>query len=131
MTAKRAGTRDLRRDRFKVWPRGINHLSFVSTAWERQGPTRIATKSRRTIHLVHAYFTRNLASLAALSPLVRRPIYTLPGPISVTPRCPSGQAAAYRPFWSNFLNAIRFLPIEPTMNACRIGRNWGIDPEMR
>lgn len=52
-------------DRFGVWPRWLSHLRVVSMGWERQGPTWIAIKRPKTIHLVHAYFTPILAPLAA------------------------------------------------------------------
>jgi hypothetical protein len=57
-----ARTRDLRRDRFAFRPRQIMELPVLSVDCERQGPTRNAIKCPRTIHLVHAYFTRHFAT---------------------------------------------------------------------
>jgi len=95
---------ELERDRFKVWPRWLSHLPFPSTGWGHQGPTWIAIKRPETIHLVHAYFTRILALLAASVTLSPIHGYDVP---TRTHRSRDRSPANRARLWSNFLNAIR------------------------
>jgi hypothetical protein len=128
-----ARTRDLRRDRFKVCPRWLNHLRFVSMSWGRQGPTWIAMKRPKTIHLVHAYFTTSHAFYQALAasvavprrsqaatvlPCQRRQVFHAPhGLWESHPHLKTVRTSSRA--WSNFLNAIRF---PPNRDGC--ARDW-------
>jgi hypothetical protein len=89
-------------DRFGVWPRWLSHLRVVSMGWERQGPTWIAIKRPKTIHLVQRLLHANSSTAGGERSPMSDPRdmtspSTLTGPgVQLTGR-----------LWSNFLNAIR------------------------
>jgi len=105
-------------------------------SWGRQGPTWIAIKRPKTIHLVHAYFTRILSGAggerccsphrapklqrsnrAALSR--RQVLHSLHALGWEPPRQDRVQTSCRT--WSNFLNAIR---LPPSPDGC--ARMWPV-----